>query len=174
MIFGRERTPHLLDLAALAGMQVTPGQSGAIEEISIPPRKRVLFLARDHGAVTMWQQPQPDPRKYIIGARWSPEWSVAFVIDQKDGTQVAMVRLAACAPAEFVERVVMLGRFYNWAFLVPEIDDVDFRDALLRTDYPLTHIFSRRLNPHGVGSGLPEHMGFERTPLSIAQAHSGP
>jgi hypothetical protein len=167
MIFGGEQTPHLLDLAALGRTLVSPGMAGEVELIDIRPHKRLVFLSRDDGAVTMWQQPRPEC-SYIIGARWSPEWPVAFVVNQRNGDQVAMFR-QPCTPAEFAERVSELCRFYNWAFLVPEIDEADFGDALLRTDYPLDRIFSRRRDPHGVGSGLPEHMGFERTPVSIAQ-----
>jgi hypothetical protein len=73
----------------------------------------------------------------------SPGWPVALVIDQKSGEQVALLRYPS-APTAFSARVAALGRFYNWAFLVPEVNDTAFRDALLGTRYPPERIFSRR------------------------------
>jgi len=149
----------VLDRLALDRMLPSSGLLGDLEQLDDRPVKRTVFLARAGGPLSLWGHPQAG-RTYAIGARWSPEWPVAFVIDRRVGEQVALWRQPS-TPAEFADRVSKLGRFYNWAFLVPEVNDANFRDALLRTSYPLDHIYSRQRNPHGVGSGRPEHMGFE-------------
>jgi hypothetical protein len=149
----------LLDRAALDGMPAASGRQCNLEVVQESHLKRTIFLPTQSGAISLWQRPETG-HLYIIGVRWSPDWPVAVVFDQKTGEQVALLRYPS-TPAEFSDRVAALGRIYNWAFLVPEVNDIGFRDALLCTRYPLERIFSRRRDPHGVGSGRPEDMGFE-------------
>jgi hypothetical protein len=152
-------------------MPADPGVTGEVELTDYPRTMVVFRELNPGGGMTLWRRPEPgvlwrrpeQPHFYTIGARWSPEWSVAFVIDRRGGgEQVAMYR-HPCAPAEFAEIVMLLGRFYDMAFLVPEINNTIFRDSLLRTKHPLERIYSRKRDPRGVGSGRPEYMGFEVT-----------
>jgi hypothetical protein len=166
MTFGGVPTRYLLDEAALARMPTSKGASGEIELVDISPHKRVLFLLDRGDAVTLWQQPEREPCAYVIGACWSSKGAMALVIDQRNGHQVAMLHSDQGAPAEFVARLARLGRFYNWAFLVPQINEGDFRDALRLSDYPPCRIFSR---PRNHMMGLPEDVGFEMTDVSRAQ-----
>jgi hypothetical protein len=152
------------DRAALDRMPVRAGSEGEVE-LTDYPRKMVRFQPREHGAVTLWMRPEtlrqcqePDTgRRYIIGACWRPGWSVALVLDQKYCDQVALFR-QQCTPAEFAERVALLGRLYNLAFLIPEVNNAELGDALIGTQYPMERIFSSR---QAIGSG--PLMGFETT-----------
>jgi hypothetical protein len=155
---------------------------GELEEVDEYPQKRLRFVLREPGgALTIGKLPGP-ARSYVIGADPSkgvdvsgdkrgsdPDWSVAPVLDQATGEQVAQLR-GRIRPVPFAEAVCMLGRFYNWAFLVPEANDAGFIDALLRwsygsgaTHYPLERIYARRRDPTDRRSAQPEDIGFETT-----------
>src|SRR5580698_7356575 len=47
-------------------------------------------------------------------------------------------------PGAFADYLARLGRWYNWAYLVPESNDAGFIDAMVRTGYPLQQIYSRQ------------------------------
>lgn len=163
-----------LDTKALARMPVSNGTSGEIQVVEEFPRKKMRFVARDHGALTIWKKPEPG-HAYIVGADPSkgvdvseakrgddPDYSVGFVIDQHTGEQVAMLR-ERLRPVPFAEYLALLGEVYNHAFIVPEANDAGFIDALLRTNYPLGMIFNRRRDPTDRRSAQPEEIGFETT-----------
>lgn len=169
-----------LDQAMLAQMPVSPGQAGEVQLIEVPPRKRVLFLAREHGAVTIWQQPIPGAG-YVIGADPSrgidvseskrgddPDFSVGFVIDRDTGTQVALLR-ERLRPAAFAEYLALLGRLFNDAYLVPEANDAGFIDALIRTGYPLHLIYNRQRMPDDLRPPQAGEIGYETNTVSRTQ-----
>lgn len=163
-----------LDHKALARMPVSAGTSGELQVIEEFPRRKIRFIAREHGAITMWRNPQVG-HLYIAGADPSkgvdvseaqrgsdPDWAVGFVIDQGVGDQVAMLR-ARLRPAAFAEYLALLCEVFNWAFLVPEANDAGFIDALLRTNYPIGRVYNRRRDPGDLRSGQPGEIGFETT-----------
>jgi hypothetical protein len=106
-------------------------------------------------------------KQYVIGARCASseaDWPVGFVIEQRRGEQVAMLR-ERVQPALFAEHLEMLARFYNWAYLIPEANNADFVKALLRTGYRYERIFSQRRTPGAAVDGAPE-IGFETTDVT--------
>lgn len=147
---------------------------GELEEVEEYPKRKLRFVHRDGGALIIGKLPDP-ARSYVIGGDPSkgvdvsgdkrgsdPDYSVAPVLDQATGEQVAQLR-GRIRPVPFAEALALLGRFYNWAFLVPEANDAGFIDALLRTNYPLERIYSRRRDPTDRRSAQPEDIGFETT-----------
>lgn len=144
---------------------------GELEEIEDFPRKRLRFLPREHGALVLGRRPDP-ARGYVIGADPSkgidvseakrghnPDYSVAFVVDLETGEQVAQFR-ERVRPVPFAEYLAMVGKFFNWALLVPESNDPGFIDALLRTGYPIERIYNARRDPTDRRSIQPQEIGY--------------
>ncbi|HLG99845.1 MAG TPA: hypothetical protein VKX49_26280 [Bryobacteraceae bacterium] len=163
-----------LDHKALMRMPVSNGTAGELQVIEEFPRRKIRWVARAHGALTIWRKPEPG-HQYVIGADPSkgkdvseeqrgadPDFSVGFVIDQHTGEQVAMLR-QRLRPVPFAEYLALLAEVYNWAFLVPEANDAGFIDAILRQNYPLAMIYNRRRDPTDRRSAQPEEIGFETT-----------
>ena len=132
------------DHKALTRHPVAPGTSGELKVIEEPPVRRLQFQIQDRGACTFWRRPEFGHR-YVIGADPSkgidvsgdgrgsnPDYSVGFVIDQDSGQQVAQLR-GRIRPVAFAEYLALLGKWFNWAYLVPESNDAGFIDAILRT-----------------------------------------
>jgi hypothetical protein len=92
-------------------------------------------------------------------------YSVGFVIDQSTGEQVAQLR-ERIRPVEFAEYLALVGRYYNWAFLVPEANDAGFIDGIVRIGYPLEQIYSRQRDPTDRRPGRMQDLGFETTTLT--------
>lgn len=147
---------------------------GELQEIETFPKSKLKFVPRDYGALVLGKKPDPS-RSYVIGADPSkgidvseaargtdPDWSVAFVVDLETGEQVAMLR-ERLRPVPFAEYLVLVGRLFNYAFLVPEANDAGFIDALLRTGYPIERIYNKRRDPTDRRSTQPQEIGFETT-----------
>lgn len=163
-----------LDQEALSRMPVSDGSPGELELIEEPPRKRLLFRPGNHGALTIWKKPELG-HMYVIGADPSkgkdvsmaqrgenPDFSVGFVIDRHSGEQVAQLR-ERIRPVPFGEYLALLGRYYAWAYLVPEANDAGFIDSLVRTGYPLELIYQRQRDPTDRRAATIEEIGFETT-----------
>lgn len=132
---------------------------GDLEEIELGVRRVLRFFPKERGAMVVYRLPQPG-HKYVIGidvcegidatAKGSndPDFSVATVVDRVNGDQVAKVR-GRMEPAPFGEYVDALGRFYNWAFLVPEANGpgIALLEQLVRSGYPPGLIYHRRPTP---------------------------
>jgi hypothetical protein len=155
---GRPRFSH----AHLAKMPVKDdGLVGELEEFQSGPKLSLRFLPGERGAVVLYKKPQPNKR-YSIGIDVSegidindgvlghedPDYSVACVLDADTGEQVAKIR-ARMEPGPFGEYVAALGRWYNWAFLVPEANGpgIALIEELLRQNYPPALIYKRRPGP---------------------------
>lgn len=129
--------------------------AGELEEIQDGLRKRIQFTpnADDKGTLRIWKMPVPG-RRYALGSdpskgidvgvksgKSDPDYWVAPVYDGDTGEQVAMAR-ARLAPYPAAEYTAALGRFYNFAFVVPEANELGFIEALVRL-YPLEHLYRR-------------------------------
>src|SRR5277367_2965289 len=168
----------VFDHKAIERMPIVTGVTGELEVIEEPQRGRVLYWKpRDAGALTVWKRPQPAHR-YVIGADPSkgkdvsgdgrgsnPDYSVALVVDAGTGEQVALLR-ARIRPVAFADHLALLGRWYSWAYLVPEANDAGFIDALLRTGYLQSAIYKRQRDPTDRRPMRIEEIGFETTTLT--------
>ncbi len=166
-----------LDLVSLSRHQVVNPVNAELQLIEEPTRKRLLLQPQPHGSLQIWKRPDAG-RRYVIGADPSkgkdvsvlkrganPDYSVAFVTDQFAGDQVAMLR-DRLRPAPFADYLALLARYYNWAYICPESNDVGFMDALIRTGYPLELIYERDRDPSDRNPIRPEKLGFETTGLT--------
>ena len=147
---------------------------GGLEEDHYGPAKLLNFEERERGELTVYQRPVPK-RLYAIGADTAngydinegvgsadPDYCSAIVLDIKSGEQVAKLR-ARYQPSEFGRQLVALARWYNYAFLVPEINNAGMAtlDSLLEQEWPLALIYHRRANPkdpRGSQRRLPGHL----------------
>jgi hypothetical protein len=168
----------VFDHKALMRMPTVGGQSGELELLDDgSPIKRLVLKPGDHGALTIWKRPIPG-RRYVAGGDPSkgidvsvakkgadPDYSVGFFIDADTGQQVALLR-ARIRPVAFAEYLCLVGRWYNWAYLVPEANDAGFIDAILRTNYPLASIYQRQRDPTDRRPAQVEDIGFETTGLT--------
>jgi hypothetical protein len=123
----------IFDLAALARMPVIQEPSrGRLEVIESGIERRVRFMqSTSGGELRVYQLPQRGKR-YVIGAdhaegvdpgakegKSDPDYCAAFVMDADTGEQVAQLQERYEA-RPWAERLYWLGRWYNWAFAVPE------------------------------------------------------
>lgn len=133
---------------------------GDLKVVDLGARTMVQFHQREDGTglLQVFVPPQLH-RQYIIGADVAqgidaagktigasdPDYSCAQVVDRDTGEQVASLR-GRITPAEFSEQLHALGRYYNWAYLVPEANNhgIAVIESLLRLEYPLHRIFTRR------------------------------
>lgn len=141
---------------------IRDGLTGGLQLDDIGGEKRLRFLQRERGELTIYKRPERN-RQYIIGAdsaqgidilkggggKADPDFACAQVGDRDTGEVVARLS-ARLTPAEFARQLWMLGSFYNWAQLVPEINNHGWAtvDALLKGDdgrigYPVTLIYHR-------------------------------
>lgn len=167
----------VFDHKDLARHYIYPGISGELELTEERPVRRLLFSPVEHGALTLFKRPEKG-RMYVIGADPSkgidvsqakrgddPDYSCGFVVDQHIGDQVALYRERS-RPMRFAEYLALLGRYFNWAYLVPEANDPGFIDALLAEGYPLELIYHRQRDPTDRRPPVAEEVGFETTGVS--------
>lgn len=152
---GRPRFSH----AHLARMPVkTDGLVGELEEFSSGPKRTLQFLPGEKGALVVYKKPVEN-RRYVIGVDVAegkdatetgedPDFSVCCVLDGDTGEQVAKLR-GRIEPGPFGEYLAALGRWYNWAYLVPEANGpgIALIEELLRQNYPPALIYHRRPQP---------------------------
>ncbi len=149
------------DLAAINRQPVQrDAVVGGIERIEQGIGSQIVFTPRDHGEISLWRQPQAG-REYVIGADTAEgrdasldatasdaDFSVAQVFDRDTGEQVAIFR-ARWRPSAFGGALNLLGRWYNMAGIVPEVNSagIGVVDELLRLGYPPQRIYHRRREP---------------------------
>lgn len=136
------------------------GTVGELEQFRNGPREVIGFFPGDRGALVVYKKPAPG-KQYVIGidvaegidaseslGASDPDYTVACVVDQSTGEQVAKLRgrIEPGAAAEYVE---LLARWYNWAYLVPESNGpgIAFLEGILRLGYPPALIYHRRPAP---------------------------
>lgn len=146
-------------LQSLAKMPVREDSiSGELQEIASGTKTSLRFLPQERGAMLLYKKPQENKR-YAIGIDVAegidpsetgedPDYSVACVLDADTGEQVAKVR-GRIEPGPFGEYCAALGRYYNWAYLVPEANSAGLAliEELLRQDYPPPLIYHRKPQP---------------------------
>jgi hypothetical protein len=150
---GRPRFSH----AAINRMPlVHDGLVGGLEEQLYAGSKRIVFLPREHGELKIFRKPDP-AKTYVIGTdtcegidanegkgEADPDWGVSVVRERETGDQAATLR-ARMEPAEHGRYLALLGRYYNMACQVPEVNNtgISTLDALLQADYPPGLIYHR-------------------------------
>ncbi|MFH1111001.1 MAG: hypothetical protein V1790_17650 [Planctomycetota bacterium] len=141
---------------------------GGLEEIAVGTRRSVQFFTREHGEMSLFKRPVAG-RGYVIGAdiaqgselvAGDPNYSVAQVLDQDVGEQVAVVR-ERLTPATFAQYLYDLGRFYNWAYIIIEVNiEIGLLEELLRLGYPLHLIYRRQPSPDQQHRGQEGSLGW--------------
>jgi hypothetical protein len=172
------------DGASLARMPIIRDPLvGGLEEQRLGTRTVIQFMPREHGELRVWKRPRPG-RLYTIGADTAlgrdvsedatnpdPDYSVAQVHDIDDGEQVAMLR-GRIEPDPFAEYLDALGRWFNYAFLVPEINfgsGIAVIEGLLRRQYPVGLIYQRRRDPHDRRAPSLQELGFDTNTVTKPQ-----
>ena len=167
----------IFDMGAVARMRVVPEpMRGHLEVATVGLEKRVQFIQGGETILAVFQMPQQG-HHYGIGAdhaegidptaregRSDPDWCAAVVHDIDTGDQVAAMHVRL-EPGPWAEQVYWLGRFYNWAFLVPEQKAVGKAviGHLLAFEggYPLELIYSTERDPSDRRPALLQELGFE-------------
>lgn len=163
----------VFDHRDLARHPVRAGTNGELTVIEQGPVKRMVFIPREdaRALTTIWRRPDagclytasadPSEGKDVSSGKRgeNPDYSVIQVCDTLTGEQVARYR-ARTRPGPFAEDLALLGRWYNWAFLIPEANNAGFIDALLQTGYPIEQIYNRRRDPTDRRSMQPQDLGF--------------
>ena len=129
---------------------------GGLELYDMGGEKRLRFVQRERGEVVIYRQPKKGG-EYIIGADSSqglditggkgkadPDFACAQVGDRDTGEVVAKVK-GRFTPAEFARQLKLIGIYYHWAQIVPEINNHGWAtvQALLAEDYPRNLIYHR-------------------------------
>jgi hypothetical protein len=164
------------------------GMVGELERITVSDVTRLHFAQRDRGALQIWRRPEKK-RSYIIGADTAlgldasegkgtgtadPDYSVAQIFDRDTGEQVACFRSRIIESA-FGRYLAILGEWYNWAYIVPEVQKGYGRstlDSLLACEYPQHRIYNRR-NEIIPSKPRYEDLGWETTVVTRPQLLSG-
>ncbi len=142
------------------------GVIGELEHSEYNGQREMLFRPRERGALRLFKRPEKG-RSYVIGVdtasgldknegkgKLDTDYSVAQVFDLDTGEQVATFRFRLIESV-FAESVWSLGAWYNWAYIVPEVQGGNGRamlDRLIaaqtepvsRPGYPMERIYSRR------------------------------
>jgi hypothetical protein len=161
LVSGRPRF-SIADLAAMP--VVREPERGRLEERRVGPRTMLSFLPEEteqRAPLTVFRRPQPG-HAYVIGADTAqgidvtqgrssanPDYSAACVLDVDSGDQVAQFR-ERLEPSEFAAQLEVLGMYYNWAFIIPEINGnaIGTVQKLLESDYPSGNIYQRAPNAY--------------------------
>lgn len=116
-------TPIFNALTIQSCSRITPGAKGHLIE---RPDGTIYFEPDPNGYLTLYVKPSKSPRpdRYFIGGDASMtlagDYSCAQVIDRSNTEQVAVWR-GKIDSTTFGEQMMLLGKFYNWAMLCPEV-----------------------------------------------------
>lgn len=156
---GRPRFSHT-HLSRMPIIRDAP--AGELEEIALGPKTHIAWQIRDRGAVILYKKPVQH-RQYVIGvdvaegidaagphSTGTPDrdYSVATVVDRDTGEQVCKLR-GRIEPSPFGVYLVILARWYNWAFLVPETtgSGLALMVEIAHQAYPPALIYHRHPQP---------------------------
>jgi hypothetical protein len=166
----------IFDMAAVGRMPVIQdGARGKLEVVDVGMEKRVQFAqsADRRGELVVYRMPRRGGH-YIIGADHAegidptaksgssdPDYSSATVYDADTGEQVAAMK-ERYEPIPWAERLYWLGRYYQWAFLVPEQKAVGKAviGQLLNLQYPLELIYATQRDPSDRRPAQLQELGF--------------
>ncbi len=160
------------------------GQVGELTREKVGTSERIVLVESEDGKGSLQVFKRPaDGRNYVIGAdpaegieadpgsgKSDPDYSVAYVCDQDTGEQVALYR-ERVEPDEFADVVCTLGEWYNWAFLVPEVNSVGlaFVQAILYRHYPIHLVYHRDRDPDDRRPPMLQELGWKETPVTRQQ-----
>jgi hypothetical protein len=177
LVSGRPR----FNIEAIDRQEPEEGTAGELDQVEVGNRIELIFGPRKGGALTIWKKPGK-LKAYIIGADTSegkdinegkgkadPDYSVAHVFERELREQVASLR-ERIQPAAFGDYLFDLGKWFNWAFIVPEANGVGRStvDRLLYLGYPTDRIYKRRRSEK-VGQTLTDEYGWLAGEVSRAQ-----
>lgn len=167
----------IFDMAAVARMRpIQDAPRGKLEVIDAGVEKRVQFVQNEdgRGEMTIFRMPRKGGH-YIIGIDHAegvdpnakrgssdPDWCSATVFEAETGEECAKLK-ERYEPAPWAERLYWLGRFYEWAYLVPEQKAVGKAviGHLLSLQYPLELIYSRQREPSDRRQPLLQELGYD-------------
>jgi hypothetical protein len=172
------------DMRALSRMPILRDPIvGGLEEHVVGPRRQVVFEAREKGELLIYRKPTQG-EQYVIGADAAegidtgselgsgsdPDYASAQVLNLATGEQVAKLR-ARLQPSIFAEYLYFLGKYYNWAYLVPEANNMGIAviEHLLRLQYPMQYLHERRRDPDDRSSSQLHRLGFKTTTVTRPQ-----
>lgn len=159
--------------------------SGSLEQVTVGTRTQIQFVAREdgRGELRVWKRPVAGHR-YVIGAdcaegidaageaigRSDTDYSVAEVADADTGETVAVLR-ARLEPSIFGGYLADLGRWFNWAYLVPEANGpgIAVIEELLRQQYPLYLLYARKRTPDDTRGASLQEIGWKTTQVTKPQ-----
>jgi hypothetical protein len=174
------------DMVSLGRMPIIRDPlAGELEVVTVGTRPQVQFLPREDGkgALQVWKRPR-EGGLYVIGADSAegidaneqlggaadPDFSSAQVLDQDTGEQVAHLR-ARLEPSPFGQYLVDLGRWYNWAFLIPESNSSGLAliEELLRQQWPIGLLYQRQRMADDRRAPTLQQLGFRTTTVTKPQ-----
>jgi hypothetical protein len=158
--------------------------TGHLERVRVGMSERLVFAPRDdgRGELRVFKRPAPG-RHYVIGAdpaegidvrdgigTSDPDYTDFYVADQDTGEQVACFH-ARLEPDPAGEAVCALGEWYNWAYIVPEVNSVGlaFVQAILYRDYPVHLIYHRERDPDDRRPPMLQELGWKETAITRQQ-----
>lgn len=131
---------------------------GGLRQFDVGMKSITQFIPCERGELHLWKKPERG-REYIIGidsatgidvkeghGKADPDYSVGQVFERSVGEQVAMLRERLEA-IPFAHYIYELGKWYNWAYLVLEIntggDGIGVMRELVRLGYPIDRFYHR-------------------------------
>ncbi len=167
----------IFDMAAVARMPtITDAPRGKLEVVDDGIEKRIQFVQSEdgRGELVIFRMPRKGGR-YIIGIDHAegidpgaktgssdPDYCSATVMDADTGDEVAKLK-ERYEPHPWAQRVYWLGKFYNWAFLVPEAKALGKAviGQILALNYPLELIYSKQRDPADRRPAALQELGFD-------------
>lgn len=156
----------VFDAAALARMPIDREPIvGRLKLTEDFPSQRIFLELAEKGELTVFRRPDRQ-RRYAIGidtsrgidraeggaGKTDPDYCVANVLDVDTGEQVASLR-GRFSPKHWSEQLIVLGRWYNTAWLVPEANENGLAVIeYLTIGYPITQLYRRKPLPDQRGS----------------------
>jgi len=156
-------------------LAVEPSIRGELRVEQIGPRAETFLEVSERGALHVWERPQKG-HGYVIGADTSegidvnegtgtadPDYSVGDVFEAAVGIQVAQLR-ERLTPSEFGRYLFELGKWYNWAYIVPEVNGIGQStvDSLIALGYPSDRLYHRVIYDEA-GRPATNKIGFKTT-----------
>lgn len=141
-----------LDHDHLDLMPIEEGRTGYLTQHA-RWNKEIIFNRDKNEFLTIFRDPIPNHR-YVIGLDTAegilpegvkdPDQSVAIVIDIDNGCEQVATICGFLGEDEIAKRVLMLGKYYNTAFIVPEVSGYGMHAAhIIGSEYPREMLYHR-------------------------------
>lgn len=169
----------IFDMKAVARLPITlEAPRGRLEVLEVGLEKRPQFIQAENnkGELVIYKMPQKRGR-YILGADHAegidptarlgssdPDYCSATVLDIDTGEEMAKLKERYEA-FPWATRLYWLGRFYNWAFQVPEQKAqgkaVIGHLLAIEGGYPLELIYAKERDPSDRRTPLLQELGYD-------------